>query len=75
MYPPVYDHKEKMPVNLSDMMKIAERLSETLPFLRVDLYNVQGKIYFGELTFFPNSGMGTFTDEEWNLKMGEWIYL
>ncbi len=75
MYPPIYDHEETMPVNLSDMVKIAERLSENQPFLRVDLYNVQGKIYFGELTFFPNSGMGSFTDEEWNLKLGEWINL
>lgn len=75
VYPPLYNHKEEMPDNLSEMLKIAEILSENHPFLRVDLYNVQGKIYFGELTFFPNSGMRTFTSKEWDLKLGEWINL
>ena len=45
------------PKNLSDMIKLSEALSANMPFLRVDLYNVSGKIYFGELTFYPASGL------------------
>lgn len=44
------------PANLSTMFRIARKLSEGIPFVRVDLYNVEGKVYFGELTFFPASG-------------------
>ena len=40
------------------MIVIAEKLSDGFKFLRVDLYNVKGKIYFGELTFYPAAGMG-----------------
>ena len=75
VYPPVYEHKETIPDNLDDMIEIAERLSRGLPFLRVDLYNMNGHIYFGELTFFPNSGMGAFTDEAWDKRLGDWISL
>lgn len=73
--PPNYEHHETMPHNLAEMMCIAEKLSSGHAFLRVDLYNVSGKIYFGELTFFPDSGMGAFTDAEWDFKFGEWINL
>lgn len=45
------------PANLDNMFEIASKLSEGHPFVRVDLYNINGKIYFGELTFYPNSGM------------------
>lgn len=44
------------PQNFELMFEIAGKLSEGIPYLRVDLYNVEGKIYFGELTFFPQSG-------------------
>lgn len=44
------------PANLDKMFEIAGTLSRGIPYLRVDLYNVDGKIYFGELTFFPQSG-------------------
>ncbi|MDE5785881.1 MAG: glycosyl transferase [Duncaniella sp.] len=45
------------PKNLDKMFEIAETLSKGMPFARVDLYNADGKIYFGEITFFPNSGL------------------
>lgn len=45
------------PINLKKMFDIAEQLSSDFPFVRVDLYSVDGEIYFGELTFFPQSGM------------------
>ena len=44
------------PKNISEMFKIAEKLSKDIPFVRIDLYNADGKIYFGEITFFPDSG-------------------
>lgn len=42
--------------NLGEMLKIAEKLSQGIKFLRVDLYNVNGNIYFSEFTFYPSSG-------------------
>lgn len=44
------------PENFEKMIEIAEILSKNIPYLRVDLYNLAGKIYFGEMTFFPQSG-------------------
>ncbi len=44
------------PEKMDEMFKMASRLSEGLPFARVDLYNVKGRIYFGEITFYPASG-------------------
>lgn len=69
------NHIEIMPENLNEMISIVEKLSDGFKFLRVDLYNVKGKIYFGELTFYPVSGMGAFVPEEWDEKLGEWIKL
>jgi len=48
------------PVNLKLMIQLAEKLSQDFEFVRVDLYNVEGKIYFGELTFFPEGGNSFF---------------
>lgn len=62
-----------MPDNLSEMIDVAEKLSSGFKFLRVDLYNVKGKIYFGEQTFYPAAGMGAFMPEEWDEKIGEWL--
>lgn len=47
------DHKIKKPKNYETMIKIAKKLSQQLPFVRVDLYNIDGKIYFGEMTLYP----------------------
>ena len=64
-----------MPVNLNRMIKLAEMLSKNIPFLRVDLYEVNGKIYFGELTFYPASGFGKFKPEDCDRKLGDLIDL
>lgn len=45
------------PKNVEKMFEIASKLSEGIPFVRVDLYNVDGEIYFGEMTFYPASGL------------------
>ncbi len=64
-----YDHYRKgqilpKPVNFDQMMLIAEKLAKPFPVVRVDLYNLGGKIYFGEMTFTSLGGlMDFFTDE------------
>lgn len=58
---------------LNKMIYIAKQLSQSIPFLRVDMYYIKGKIYFGETTFFPASGLGSFTPQEWNYKLGKMI--
>lgn len=63
------------PKNLSLMQDIARKLSEGQPFLRVDLYEINGKVYFGEITFYPASGYGTFRPSEWDKKLGDLIEL
>lgn len=63
------------PKNLDLMIDIAKRLSKDIPFVRVDLYNIDGKIYFGELTFTPNGGMGPFNPDEWDYKIGSYLQL
>lgn len=55
------------------MIPLAERLSNNEPFLRVDSYNVNGKFYFSELTFYPASGLGKWTTEEADIKIGEYL--
>ena len=46
----------RKPECIDQMFEIAEKLSKDIPFVRVDLYEVGGKIYFGEMTFFPDAG-------------------
>ena len=43
------------------------------PFVRVDFYQVDGKVYFGEVTFYPEGGLGSFKPKEWDYRLGEWI--
>lgn len=63
------------PRNFDNMIHIAELLSKGIPFVRVDLYNVDNQIYFSELTFTPGGGYGRFFPEEWERKFGDWIVL
>ncbi len=71
----VAEHREIQPGNFKKMVEFARKLSQGHKFLRVDLYNVNGKIYFGELTFYPASGLGTFTPSEWDRKLGAMMSL
>lgn len=57
------------------MFALAERLSKNEPFLRVDFYNVNGRILFGELTFYHASGLGKWTTEEADMKVGLFLNL
>lgn len=63
------------PQNYEKMIEIAEKLADGIKFVRVDLYNINGDIYFGEMTFFPGSGMEKFRPDEWDYIMGEWLDL
>ncbi len=70
-----FDIAPKKPDHFDEMIQIAEKLSEGFPFLRVDLYEINGKIYFSELTFIPASGWMVLNPEEWDLTMGSWLTL
>lgn len=59
------------PENLKEMIEVAQKLCEDFPAVRVDLYSIEGKIYFGELTFFPWSGYVQFTPDSFDYEMGE----
>ena len=65
----------KKPDNFEKMIELAERLSKGLPHVRIDLYNCNGKIYFGEMTFYHYGGMIKFHPEEWDYKFGSWLQL
>lgn len=70
---PACDREIQKPENLEGMLNIAKKLSEDFPFVRVDLYNVNGKIYFGELTFYPWSGYVQFDPDEFDMRLGEFF--
>ena len=63
------------PNNFEKMKELASKLSSGFPFVRVDLYSVDGKIYFSEFTFFSDAGYQRFYPDEWDLKLGEKIVL
>lgn len=63
------------PQNFDIMIDICRKLSKDIPFVRIDQYNVNGTIYFGEITFYPGSGLGRFEPREWNNKLGNLIHL
>lgn len=63
------------PVCFDEMKVLAAKLSKGIPHVRVDFYEVNGKVYFGEMTFFHWSGFTPFVPEEWDYKFGDWISL
>lgn len=64
-----------LPDTFSEMKEIAKILSAGIPHVRVDLYDVFGRIYFGEMTFFDGSGMDTMEPEDWDYKLGQMLKL
>ncbi|MDE6284364.1 MAG: glycosyl transferase, partial [Bacilli bacterium] len=67
--------KPSKPSNFEEMVKIVTTLSKGLRHARIDLYNVNGKIYFGEITFFNHSGFLPFNPPEWDVKFGNMLKL
>lgn len=59
------------PTNYEEMKRIAEKIAKPFPEARIDLYNVKGRIIFGEITFFDGSGYMTFTPDEYDEILGD----
>lgn len=65
------DEDAPKPENLQEMLDVAAKLSEDFPFARIDLYSLQNRIYFGEITFYPWSGYMEFEPDEFDFVLGE----
>lgn len=63
------------PIKFEEMLMLARKLSSPFCHVRVDFYEVDGQVYFGEFTFFHHSGFASFHPEKWDEIMGEWIEL
>lgn len=63
------------PLLLDDMICICNKLSKNMKFVRIDMYVIDNRIYFGEITFYPASGMGLFNPDKWNEELGNLISL
>ncbi|MGB6128512.1 MAG: ATP-grasp fold amidoligase family protein [Psychrilyobacter sp.] len=66
-----FDREIEKPKNLVEMVKLGKKLSEDFSYVRVDFYNIDGQIYFGELTFCPFGGFIKFNPQKWDYKLGE----
>lgn len=73
-FPRVTPEFEK-PEQFELMKELAGKLSKGIPFVRVYFFNVAGKVYFGEYTFYDWAGLVPFTNDEWDRKLGSWIEL
>lgn len=72
---PVADIQPDKPKNFDIMLGLAGKLSKDMPQLRVDFYNCNGNIYFGELTFYHWSGMVPFEPQKWDYEFGQLLNL
>lgn len=72
---PLATKKITKPVGFEKMLDLSRQLSKGFPHVRVDLYDINGFIYFGELTFFHFSGNVPFEPDEWDYRIGEWLEL
>ena len=63
------------PDGFEEMKELSKKLSQGIPHVRVDFYEANGRIYFGEFTFSHWGGLKPFDPEEWDYKLGSWIEL
>ena len=63
------------PEKLQEMLELSKVLSEGIPFVRTDFYEIDGRVYFGEITFYPASGFAGFEPEKYDCEFGDWISL
>lgn len=68
---PTRDVLVEKPACYDEMVRIAEAMSAGIPFVRVDCYIINGRVYVGEMTFFPWGGFMKFKDEKWNQMLGD----
>ena len=73
-YPP-FDEQLDKPPNFEEMISVVRRLADDFPFVRVDLYNIGGRIIFGEMTFYPADGRLEFLPDHYNKVIGDYIQL
>ena len=74
----LHPHADKpiaKPQMFEEMKIIAAKLSQGMKFVRIDLYQLNGKIYFGEYTFFHGGAFAPFKPDEWERRLGDWINL
>lgn len=69
------ESRASTPSNLEEMTKVSRILAEKKYFLRIDFFEIMGKTYCGELTFYENAGFCVFTPEKYNRILGDWIKL
>lgn len=69
------DQRIKKPDGFDQMKVLASVLSKGIPHVRVDFYNINGKIYFGEMTFFHFAGFVPFIPESYDYMLGDWLNL
>ena len=72
---PNADRKISKPENFELMIELSKKLSQGIPHVRVDFYESEGKIYFGELTLFHWGGFVPFDPPEWDKTFGDWLSL
>lgn len=72
---PNFDYDIEPPVCYDEMLEIAKKLSNGFPAVRVDLYCVNGKVYFGEMTFYPWSGYVQYTPDSFDYELGKMFVL
>lgn len=70
-----FDKKPQRPIHFEQMKKLAKILSQGIPFIRVDFYEVNNRIYFGELTFSPCSGYMLLNPKEYDKVLGDMLEL
>ena len=70
---PTFENEPSLPPNIDEMIRIAEKLSEDFLFARIDLYNIDGKIVFGEITFYPWGGYVKFTPDSFDFELGSYF--
>ena len=70
-----YEGEVARPENFEEMVSVAKRLAGDFPFVRVDLYNINGRVLFGEMTFYPTDGRKRFIPEEYNRIIGDYMTL
>lgn len=70
-----FDSLPPKPERLEDIIKLAEVLAKGLNFIRADFYEINNRIYFGEMTFFPGAGFTPFISEMDDLRMGKLLNL
>ena len=73
-YPPLPTEFPR-PETYDEMLRLATELSKDCPFLRVDFYEIKGRLNIGELTFFPGAGLEQFRPISKDYELGEWLHL